>query len=141
MNSSAQTVPTTIRLGAGAALLQVLVAFGMAFYLIYADLTSDVSDTIESDAAAAQWIGTGTAIFIFILFGVVLAGAVNLLRGGNWGRNPIVMMGVLLLPVAWYMMSEGMVLAGIGTGILAAAALVFMLHPRSTEWIAANYGR
>lgn len=141
MNSSAQTVPTTIRLGAGAALLQVLVAFGTAFYLIYADLTSDVSDTIESDAAAAQWIGTGTAIFIFILFGVVLAGAVNLLRGGNWGRSPIVMMGVLLLPVAWYMMSEGMVLAGIGTGILAAAALVFMLHPRSTEWIAANYGR
>lgn len=131
----------TIRFGAGAALLQVLVAFGTAFYLIYADLTSDVSDTIESDAAAAQWIGSGTAIFIFILFGVVLAGAVNLLRGGNWGRSPIVMMGVLLLPVAWYMLSEGMVLAGIGTGILAAAALVFMLHPRSTEWIAANYGR
>lgn len=141
MNSSAQTIPTTIRLGAGAALLQVAVAFSMALYLIYADLTSDVSDTIESEAAAAQWIGTGTAIFIFILFGVVLAGAINLLRGRNWGRSPIVMMGVLLLPVAWYMMSEGMVLAGIGTGILAVAALVFMLHPHSTEWIAANYGR
>lgn len=141
MNSSDQAIPTTIRLGAGAAILQAAVAFVMAICFIYADITSDVSDTIESEAAAAQWIGTGTAIFIFILFGVVLAGAINLLRGGNWGRSPIVMMGALLLPVSWYMMSGGMVPAGIGTAVLAIAALVFMLHPRSTEWIAANYGR
>lgn len=141
MNTSTQTPPVTIRLGSYVAIIQVAVAFGVGIYLIYRDLTSGVSGTIESEAAAAQWIGTGTAVFIFILFGVVLAGATSLLRGKTWGRSPIVMMGALLLPVAWYMISEGMVAAGAATGISAVCALGLILHPRSTGWIADRYGR
>lgn len=136
-----QAAPVTLKIGALVALLQSLVAFGVAIYLIVADFTSEATPTLESEAAAANWIGTGTAIFIFILFGTVLAGAISLLRGRHWGRSPIVMMGVLLLPVSWYMVSEGLIGAGIATALSAIAALVGLLHPRSTEWIAENYGR
>lgn len=122
-------------------MLQSLVAFGIAIYLIIADFTSDAAPTLESEAASVNWIGTGTAIFIMILFGTVLAGAVSLLRGRHWGRSPIVMMSILLLPVSWYMLSEGLITAGIATLLSAIAALVGMLHPQSTAWIAANYGR
>lgn len=141
MTTPKQAAPGTLKTGALVALVQSVVAFGVAIYLIVADFTSEATPTLESEAAAADWIGTGTAIFIMILFGTVLAGSISLLRGRHWGRSPIVMIEVLLLPVAWYMLSEGLILAGIATVVSAVAALVFILHPRSTAWVAENYGR
>lgn len=140
VSTSTPTAPSTLRIGALVAVIQSLVAFGIGIYLIISDFTSDAAPTLESEAAAANWIGTGTAVFMFIIFGTVLAGALSLLRGKHWGRSPVVMIEVLLLPVAWYMLSEGLILPGVVVALSAVAGLVCVLHPRSTKWVAANYG-
>ncbi|GAB3941850.1 hypothetical protein GCM10028828_07450 [Corynebacterium tapiri] len=119
--------------------LQALIAFGFALALIVSDIRSNGTSSAVSDASAVNWIGTGTAVFIFIVFGVVFAGALSLLAGRGWGRTPLVMISLLLLPISFYMASESLPAAGIALGLSAVVCLVCVLHPRSTEHVASLY--
>lgn len=139
VSSSTRTVPGTLKFGAVISLIQVAAAAAVAIYLIVADLRGGAGASIESDAAAADWIGVGTAVFLLILFGTVGAGAVNLLSGRTWGRTPLVMMDVLLIPVAVYMGMEGLWAPALAVGLAAVLSLGGVMHPQSTAWVAENY--
>ncbi|AWB81419.1 hypothetical protein C3B44_02825 [Corynebacterium yudongzhengii] len=140
MNASSRTVPVPLKFGAIIGLIQAGVAFAVAIYLTVMDLTNATTRNLESDAAAANWIGVGTAIFIFILFGTVAAGAISLLRGRGWGRTPLVMMNVLLVPVAVYMAMEGLWPLAVVVGLAALLGLGGVLHPQSSAYAAESYG-
>ena len=135
--------PTILRIGAFTTVLQSLVAFAAAFWLIYRDLQTlgEDSPSLESAAPAADWIGTGTAVFIFFVFGTTLVGGLSLLRGRHWGRGPIVLLEFLLVFVAFYMFSGGAILAGVITAISVVLVLVGMFHRSSVEWFATSYGQ
>lgn len=139
MSRSTRTLPGTLKFGAIISLIQVAVAFSFAIYFIIKDLTSGVTESVESSAAAANWIGIGTALYIFLLFGTVCAGAVSLLLGRTWGRTPLVMMDALLIPVAVYMAMEGLWAPAVAVGLAAVLSLGGVLHPQSTAWVAENY--
>ena len=129
-----------MRFGAVVAIIQAVIAVIIGFYLIYKDLTNDgTAETLVSETAAANWVGTGTAIFIFIVFGAVGAGAVSLLQGKNWGRTPIVMLEVILIPISGYMITEGLLTAGIPVLISAILELIGLFHPQTSGWLASQY--
>ena len=145
VSSSAAQVPapTVLRIGAFTTVLQSLVAFAAAFWLIYRDLQTlgEESPSLETTAPAADWIGTGTAVFIFFVFGTTFLGGLSLLRGRHWGRGPIVLLEFLLVFVAFYMFSGGAVLAGVVTAISVVLVLMGMFHRSSVEWFATSYGQ
>lgn len=117
---------------------QAIVAFLTGIWLIVSDFTEGTDD-ITSSAPAAGYVGTGTAIFIFIVFGAAAAAAVGLLKGKSWGRGAIVLLEALLLFVAFYMFSGGAYLAGALVAVTSIATLVGLFHPRSWQWFADKY--
>ena len=139
MSTSSRSLPAPLKFGALIGLVQAVIMFAVAVYFIVADIVGGAGASVESAAAAADWIGVGTAVFIFIVFGTVGAGAISLLSGHTWGRTPLAMMDLLLLPVAVYMGMEGLWLAAIAVGLLAILGLATVLHPRSSAWAEENY--
>lgn len=122
--------------------MQTLIGIGFALWLAFSDFRqTGLSQDITSESTNASWIGLGTAIFMIIIFGFVLAGAISLLRGHRWGRGPIVLLEIILLPIAFQMFSGGTILLGTVTVVTAALALIGIFHPRSIEWFSENYGR
>lgn len=88
-----------------------------------------------------QWVGLGTAVFMILVFGAVVAGAVALLtRASRWGRGPIVVVEILFLPIAWQMAQGGATLAAVALGLSALAALALSFHRASIDWAARSYG-
>lgn len=135
-------IPAVLRFGAGVTIVQAIVAFIIGVLFILEDFrTMGEEDSLLSDTGATDWVGTGTAIFIFIVFGAALAGAVSMLRGHTWGRGPIVLLQILLLFVAFYMFSGGQPAAGAAVALSALLILVGVLHPKTNEWYSSVYGR
>ncbi|AKK10540.1 hypothetical protein [Corynebacterium uterequi] len=139
MTTSPRLVPAPLKAAAIAAIIQALCAFGYSIYLIGKDLTTSSSEAVVSDTAAAQWIGTGTAIFLLIAFGAMFAAAVAALRGRVWGRGLIILMQAILLGCAWYMVSASMWPLAIVTAASALVGIVGTLHPESMGYAAAQY--
>lgn len=144
-SSSAQNpavpLPAVLKFGAGITILQGIVAFVIGVLFILEDFrTMGEEDSLVSETGAANWVGTGTAIFIFIVFGAAVAGAVSMMRGHTWGRGPIVLLQILLLFVVFYMFSGGQPAAGAAVGLSAILILVGVLHPKSSEWYSSVYG-
>ena len=96
---------------------------------------------VESDTAAFAFVGVGTALFILAAFGPMVYGAINILRGGQWGRSIIVFINALLLGIAFFMFSGGAVALGVTTLIAALLALGCALHPASTDWATSNFDK
>ncbi len=145
-SSSAQNpvvpVPAVLKFGAGVTIVQAIVAFVIGVLFIMEDFrTMGEEDSLVSEAGAANWVGTGTAVFIFLIFGAAAAGAVSMLRGHTWGRGPIVLLQILLLFVAFYMFSGGQPAAGATVALSAVLILVGVLHPKTNEWYSSVYGR
>lgn len=132
--------PSQIRWASLIAILQSLVGIGYAGILVYREIVGAEDPSLVSESANVSWVGYGTAIFFLIIFGTVLAGAVSLLRGRKWGRGPMAMFNIILLPISYYMFSEGLVLFGFVTVVSAILVLVMLFNPRSVEWAAARYG-
>ncbi|WP_067817527.1 hypothetical protein [Nocardia inohanensis] len=124
-------VPGTVR-GAGA-----LVALEGAVGLIVAIVL-----LIRAIGGADQHVvnGYGTAAYLAILAGAVLAAGIGLLRGKRWPRAIGVLANLLLVPVAWYMLTSSQPLFGVPLGLVAIAALVLLFAPASNRWMAAGYG-
>lgn len=99
---------------------------------------NDASIVYESDGANT-WVGYGTAVFFIIVFGAVLAGAIMMNRGKRWGRGPVIMLQILLLPIAYYMFSGGAFVFSVITALTAIAALALLFSPRAVDWAARNY--
>jgi hypothetical protein len=83
--------------------------------------------------------GFGTAIFFAVAGSGVLAAGVALAVGKRWGRGLVVFTQVLLLPVAWYLITGSHRPAfGIPVAIVAFSALALLFSPRSVRWAASG---
>ena len=82
---------------------------------------------------------TGPPFSFLSFFGVVAFAGVNMLRGKRWGRGPVIMLQMLLLPIAYYIFSAGQWLWAIPVGVIALVGLGLSFHPRSLAWAAQTY--
>ncbi len=83
--------------------------------------------------------GLGTAVWFFLVGGVVLAAGRALVLGKRWGRGLAVVTQLLLLPVAWYLTTGSHQPAfGIPAGLVALTALVLLLSPPAVRWAAGS---
>lgn len=131
--------PAQIRWAGIIAIVQSVIAIAFAAFLVFRDITDAEEYSLVSDTSNIGWVGTGTAIYIFIIFGTVLAGAISMLRGNKWGRGPIVLLEVLLLGVAYFMFTGGAWPFGVLTALSAVLALYFLFNRNSFEWSEAHY--
>ncbi|MGC0364878.1 peptidoglycan/LPS O-acetylase OafA/YrhL [Rhodococcus sp. 27YEA15] len=113
--------------------LEGLVAAGFAVVLLVRGITGHDQSVTN---------GYGLAAWIAILGGAVLAAGVALLTGRRWGRAIAVVAQLLLLPVAWSLLTDShQVLLGVLLGIVVLAALVFLFSAPTSRWMAAEYGQ
>ncbi|MFD3746225.1 hypothetical protein [Nocardia sp. NPDC058633] len=125
-------IPVTVRLAGGLVSLEGLAGVVTAIVLIVRALTGHD----QSEAS-----GVGTAIWFGVLFGGVLAAGIGLLRGKRWGRAIAVIANVLLLPVAWSMLTDShQPLFGSVLGLVAVAGLATLFAPATSRFMAQDYG-
>ncbi|MFD0363750.1 hypothetical protein ACFQZZ_20065 [Nocardia sp. GCM10030253] len=125
-------VPTTVRGAGGLVTLEGCVAVITAIVLV-------VRGLLGHDQSAAS--GYGTAAWFGILGGAVLAAGIGLLLGRRWGRAIAVIAQLLLLPVAWSLLTDShQPVYGALLGVVAIAALVLLFAPPSSRWMAQEYG-
>src|SRR5699024_12737439 len=97
-------------------------------------------EDLVSDSANINWVGTGTAVFLGLIFGAAIFAAVWMMRGHQWGRGLVIYLEIITLGLAYFMFTGGVALAGVITALSAVAALFFLFNPRSLEWAEARHG-
>lgn len=132
--------PAPIRWAGLIAIVQSVIILAFASVLVYRDVTGHVEEDLISDSANINWVGTGTAVFLWIIFGAAVFAAIWMMRGHQWGRGLIVFLEIIILGLSWFMFSAGVWWAGLLTAASALAALVFLFHRRSLEWAEATHG-
>ncbi|MEX3505051.1 hypothetical protein [Corynebacterium sp. LK2510] len=133
--------PAPLKFGAAVVLLQCVVLFGYAAWLAVTNLRGVADSSVQSESAAANYVGVGTAVFITIIFGFVAYSAVRIFSGRATGTGAIVLIEAILIGVAFYMFTGGAVLLGAATLLSAVAALGGIFHPASWGFAQANYAR
>ncbi|WP_135453271.1 hypothetical protein [Mycobacterium sp. DL99] len=93
---------------------------------------------VRAVAGADQHIvsGYGTAIWGALIGGGVLAGGWALITGRRWGRGIAVTANLLLLPVAWYVVTSHHIVYGLLIGLLGLVTLGLLFSPSAVDWIA-----
>jgi hypothetical protein len=93
---------------------------------------------VRAFAGADQQIvnGYGTAVWFLLIGGGVLAGGWALITARRWGRGIAVPTNLLLLPIAWYVITSHHVVYGILVGLLALTALGMLFSPSAVQWMA-----
>ncbi|KAA0024006.1 hypothetical protein [Antrihabitans cavernicola] len=130
--SASSAPPKPIRWAGSLVALEGAVAFVVAVILVIRAL-------LGHDQSQAS--GYGTAIWFLILGGAVSAGGVALLTGRRWGRAIAVVAQVLLLPVAWALLTDShRPLLGILLGVVVVACLGLLFSPPASQWMALEYG-
>ncbi|KLL95138.1 hypothetical protein D1O33_13485 [Rhodococcus rhodochrous] len=112
--------------------LEGVVAMGFAVYSIIRAASGEHDQSVTN--------GYGFALWLFVLFGGVLAGGIALVRGVRWGRAVAVLAQLLLLPVVWSLLTDSHQPA-IGTvlGLVVVPTLVLLFSPPTTRWLAHEY--
>lgn len=121
--------PQSVIVGAWIGVAECVLGLGYGLIVLIRDLLG-----YRDEAAVIS--GWGTALWFFLIFGAVLAGAVMLLRGSRWGRGPIIMLNLCLLGVAYYMFRSHAFALAIPTVIVAVGALGCMFSPKAVDWAA-----
>ena len=113
-----------VRLAGGLVGLEGLVGVGFAGFLALnaASATQDVGGVL-GEAGLFLVIGLG-----------VLALARGLLRGRFWARTPTIVVQLLMLPVAWSLLTGHRVLIGLVTGAVSLAGLGLLMCPPARDW-------
>ncbi|MFW0784175.1 hypothetical protein AAFP35_06600 [Gordonia sp. CPCC 206044] len=124
--------PTTIRVAGLVTALEGAIAVIVAVVLA-------IREAAGHEEAAIS--GYGTAAWFGIIGGGVLVGGVALLAGRRWGRAIAVVAQILLLPVAYALLTDShQPWFGIPLAIAAIAVLVLIFSPASTRWLMVDYG-
>lgn len=126
----AAVVPNTIRAAGALTALEGTVGVVVAIVFIVRAATGADQHVVN---------GYGTAAWLAILGGAVLAAGIGLFLGRRWGRAIAVIANLLLLPPAWYMITSHQPFFGIPLGLIAIAGLVCLFAPPSSRWMAAGY--
>jgi predicted transporter len=77
-------------------------------------------------------VGVGVAVLMAVFGLVLLLVARGVFLGRRWSRGPAVVAQLILLPIAWSFRGGVTTWISVALAVLAIAALVGLLHPRST---------
>ncbi|MCE5291777.1 MAG: hypothetical protein LLG14_21410 [Nocardiaceae bacterium] len=126
-DSVVTSTPNTVKVAGGLVALEGVVGVVLALVLV-----------LRAAFGADQTIANGVAeaVWFIVLGGGVAAAGVALLLGHRWGRGIAVVSQIVVLPVAWMVISSQQLLYGIPLGLAAAATLVLLFLPASTRWAA-----
>lgn len=95
--------------------------------------------TLSDDHGNAT-VGYGTAVMFAVLGAGVLVAGVTLLRSVPGGRGPVLVVQVLLLPVAWSLLTDsGQSAAGAALGVVALVTIALLLWAPSRRWVAEQH--
>lgn len=132
--------PRSVYVASGIAIVQAVAAIAFGIFLAVRNLTGVENDSMVSSAASAEWVGVGTAIYIFICFGFVIVGTVAMLRGARWGRGAVVLQELILACSSFQMMAGGAVALGVTVFLSAAVTLVLLnLVESSVKWAESTF--
>ena len=92
--------PTVIQYAGLYGLIQGLIGIAFGIFLVVREAQGFHDPT-------AKISGYGTALWFFFIFGAVAVCGYFLYRGRSWGRGPVVMLQICLVPVAYYMFRSG----------------------------------
>lgn len=85
--------------------------------------------------------GYGTAAWFAILGGAVLAAGIALIVGKRWGRAIAIVAQLLLLPVAWTLLTgPDRLWLGILLTVVVVGALGCLFSGPTSRWMEAQYG-
>lgn len=101
-------------------LVQVVALAAMTAWLLYNDLTSEV--TTARIAASV----TGYAAVMTVLFAVAAAGLAGRRR---WARGPAIVLELLQVPIGYNLVAAGDVLVGLPVLVLSGACSVLLFAP------------
>ena len=77
-------------------------------------------------------VGVGVTILMAVFGLLLLVVARGVFLGRRWSRGPAIVAQLILLPIAWSFRGGMTTWISITLAVLAIAALVGLLHPRST---------
>nr|WP_051989600.1 hypothetical protein [Gordonia soli] len=123
--------PTTIKVAGGLTALEGAIAVVAALVLVIRGLAGH-DETIANGYGTAGWFG--------IIGGGVLLGGIVLFIGKRWGRAIAVVAQILLLPVAYALLTDShQPLLGVPLAVAAVVVLVLLFTPASVRWLADDY--
>ncbi|MFX1758070.1 MULTISPECIES: hypothetical protein [Rhodococcus] len=126
------SVPSTVRAAGWLVVLEGLVAMGFAVYSIIRAASGEHDQSVTN--------GYGFALWLFVLFGGVLAGGIALVRGVRWGRAVAVLAQLLLLPVVWSLLTDShQPVIGTVLALVVVPTLVLLFSPPTSRWLAHEY--
>lgn len=133
-------VPATVRYAGFLAMAQSALGLGYAALLIVREMTGHGSDgVVKEDGGAVNMVGLGTALYFIVIFGAVLAGAINMNRGRRWGRGPVAMLELFLLAVAFYMYSAGQIWWAVAAALTGLIGLGLLFNAKALAWATATH--
>ncbi|MFT4042913.1 MAG: hypothetical protein QM673_07115 [Gordonia sp. (in: high G+C Gram-positive bacteria)] len=88
---------------------------------------------------SAAYNGYGTAAWLAIVFGAVVAGGVALMTGRRWGRAIALVAQILLLGVSYFFFTSHVAYGGVPLSVVTLAVLILLFHPASLRWISEGY--
>lgn len=125
---SQQGVPTPIRIAGALTALEGAIAVVVTLLLVLREMGGH-EDEVASGYGTAAWFG--------IIGGGVLLGGLGLLSGRRWGRAISVVAQILLLPVAYALLTDShLPIFGVPLAIVALTTLVLLFSPASLHWLA-----
>ncbi|WP_342319182.1 hypothetical protein [Corynebacterium mayonis] len=131
--------PAPLRFAVVVVLAQCVALLLYAGWLAVNNLRGVADSSVESESAAADYVGLGTAFFIIIIFGFVAYSAQRIFRGRATSSGAIVLIEMILGGVAFYMFGGGAILLGVLTLVSVVAVLSGIFHPVSWEYARSHY--
>lgn len=136
------TLPSTVKWAGYVGLIEGAVGLIAAIVMVVQTARGHGDGNAKVEGVLASWgSGYGTALWFVIIFGAVAAAGWALTRGKRWGRAPVAMLNMLLLPVAWYMFSSSRPDLGIPTLLVSLVGLGLIFNPAAVSWAASRYGQ
>lgn len=126
------SAPRTLLIGGWIAVVEAVLGLAAGVYLVI----HDIMGFQDQFASISGW---GTGLMFFILFGMVLAAAISVLKGRRMGRGITVAFNISLVGIAVYMFSSGAWQFGIVTIAVAGTQLYMMLNSESMNWAEEDY--
>ncbi|MGB3698030.1 MAG: hypothetical protein WBA05_11415 [Gordonia sp. (in: high G+C Gram-positive bacteria)] len=128
--TSLPSVPSTLRWAGYGTAVQGALGLIVAVILVIREAAG------HHEAAIS---GYGTAVWFAVIGGGVCAGGIALTRGKRWGRALSLMAQILLLPVAYTLITgSGLAVIGVPVAIVALAILALLFAPASLTWLNAD---
>jgi hypothetical protein len=119
-----RVLPVTLKVAIGLLWAQGAALFGLGLWLFVASLVSQPTDRT---ASLTEAVGTVAVRVLLGFLGYALAG------GRGWARGPCIVLQLMLLPIGYFMISAGVVWAGVLAILLGLVVSGLLIAPASRE--------